>query len=53
MTLPACQRLAGADDNRVARVHADRVYILHIADGDDGVVFIPHYLILYFLIALD
>ena len=47
------QGLARGDDDRVAGVDADRVDVLHRADGDGGVVGVAHDLELDFLVALD
>ena len=47
------QRLAWADDDRVARVHAHGVEVFHVANGDGGVVGVPHHLVFNFLEALD
>ena len=40
-------------DNAVTRMHADRVEVLHVADGDAVIVAITHDLILDFLPACD
>ena len=47
------QRLAGGDNNGIARMDADGIQILHRADGDRRVVCIAHDFKLNFLIALD
>ena len=47
------QRLTGRDHNAVAGVNSDRVHIFHAADGDGGVVLIPHHFKFDFLEALD
>ena len=47
------ERLARSDDNGVAGMHADRVDIFHVADGDRRVIRIAHDLILDFLISFD
>jgi len=53
MVLLVRQRLTGRDDDRVAGVYADRVDVLHVADGDRGVVAVAHDLVLDLLVALD
>ena len=45
--------LAGGHHDGVAGVDAHGVDVLHIADGDGGVVGVPHHLVLDFLVALD
>ena len=40
------QRLAGRDDDAVAGVHAHRVEVLHVADGDAVVGAVAHHLVL-------
>ena len=47
------QGLRGADHNGVTGMDAHRVQILHIADGDGGIIGIPHHLIFDFFVALD
>ena len=47
------QGLGGADYNGVAGVDAHRVDVLHVADGDGGVVCVPHHLVFDLLVALD
>ena len=47
------QSLRRANHNGVAGVNAYRIQILHIADGNGGVIGIAHDLILNFLVALD
>ena len=47
------QGLGGADHNGVAGVDAHRVDVLHVADGDGGVVRVPHHLVFDLLVALD
>ena len=47
------QGLRGAHDNGVTGVDAHRIQILHVADGDGGVVGIAHDLIFDFFEALD
>ena len=47
------QGLRGGDDDRVTGVDADRVDVLHRADGDGGVVGVAHNLELDLLVALD
>ena len=53
MIFPVAQGLGWADHDRVAGMDAYRVQILHVADGDGGVVGIPHDLVFNFLVALD
>ena len=47
------QGLGWADNNGIACVNAHRVQILHVTDGDGGIVCIPHDLVFNFLVALD
>ena len=47
------QGLGRADHDGVAGVDAHGIQVLHVADGDGGVIGIPHDLILDFLVALD
>ena len=47
------QRLAGRDDDRVARVHADRVDVFHITDRDRVALGVAHDLVFDFLPARD
>ena len=47
------QRLRGTYHDRVAGVDAHRIQIFHVADGDGGVIDIPHHLVFDFLKALD
>ena len=47
------ERLARRDDDAVARVDADGVEVLHVADGDGGVTRVAHDLVFNFLVALD
>ena len=47
------QRLGGADHNGVTGMDAHRVDVLHVADGDGGVVCVPHHLVFDLLVALD
>ena len=46
------QGLRRTYDNRVSGMDSYRVNILHIADGNGGIVGITHYLVLYFLVSL-
>ena len=48
-----CQRLRRADHDGVAGVDAHGVEVLHVADGNGGVVGVPHDLVFDFLEALD
>ena len=41
------KRLTGGYHNRLARMDAKGVEILHVTDGDAVVVFITHYLVFY------
>ena len=47
------KRLRGTNHDGVPRVDAHRIQIFHVADGDGGVIFIPHPLVLDFLEALN
>ena len=47
------ERLARGHDDRVARMDADRVDVLHAADADGRVVAVAHHLVLDLLVALD
>ena len=47
------ERLAGRDNDRVAGVYADRVDVLHVADGDGVALAVAHNLIFNFLPARD
>ena len=47
------QGLAGGHDDGVAGVDANRIDVLHVADGDGSVVGVPHDLIFDFLVAPD
>mmetsp|Transcript_53712 Transcript_53712/g.150040 ORF Transcript_53712/g.150040 Transcript_53712/m.150040 type:complete len:338 (-) Transcript_53712:1913-2926(-) len=47
------ERLRGGDDDRVSRVDAHRVEILHVAHRDAVVVRVPHHLVLELLPALQ
>ena len=40
-----CQCLRWANNHRVARMDADRVYIFHITDSDGGIVFVTNYFV--------
>ena len=53
MILLVGQGLGGADHDAVAGVDAHRIDIFHVADGDGGVVGIPHDFVFYFFKALD
>ena len=53
MVLFIGQGLRRADDYGVTGVNAHRVQILHVADGDGGVIGIAHDFVLDFLIALN
>ena len=46
------QRLAGRDDYRIARMHADGIQVFHTANGDGVIVRVAHDLEFYLLIAL-
>ena len=43
------QRLHGGDHDAVARMHAERVHVLHRADGNAGVLGVAHHLVLNLL----
>ena len=47
------ERLAGGDDDGLARVDAQRVEVLHVADGDAVVEAVAHHLVLHFLPAAE
>ena len=47
------QRLRRRNDDRIAGVNADRIDVLHIADGDDVALSVAHDLVLDFLPACD
>ena len=48
-----CQRLGGTHYDGVAGVNANRIQIFHVADGNGGIIGIPHNFVFDFLIALD
>ena len=52
VVLLVAERLRGRDDDRVARVHAQGVKVLHVADGDAVVGRVAHDLVLELLPAL-
>ena len=45
MVFAVVERLAGRDDDRLAGVDAQRVHVLHVADGDAVVVAVAHHLV--------
>ena len=47
------QGLAGSHHDAVTGVDAHGVDVFHVADGDGGVVAVPHHLVFDFLVALD
>ena len=47
------ERLAWGHHDTFTRMDAERVEVLHVADGDAVVVFIANHLILYFLPTLE
>ena len=47
------ERLAGGDDDGLACVDAQRVEVLHVADGDAVVEAVAHHLVLHFLPAAE
>ena len=47
------ERLAGGDDDALACVDAQRVEVLHVADGDAVVEAVAHHLVLHFLPAAE
>ena len=47
------ERLRGRNDDRLARVDAQRVEVLHVADRDTVVIAVAHHLVLYLLPALQ
>ena len=53
MILLVGQGLGGADHDAVAGMNAHRINIFHVADGDGGIVGIPHDLVFDLLKALD
>src|SRR5919198_4253403 len=46
LVLLVAERLRGRDDDRIPRMHAHRVEVLHVADGDGGVARVAHDLVL-------
>ena len=53
MILLVGKRLRGTYHDGVARVNTNRIDVLHITDGNGGIVMIPHDLVFDFLEALD
>ena len=53
LVLAVGERLARGHDDRIARVHAYGIDILHVADGDGRVVAVADHLVLDLLVALD
>ncbi|KAF5059194.1 hypothetical protein DSECCO2_338460 [anaerobic digester metagenome] len=53
LILPVRQRQSRSHDDGIPGMDADRIHVLHGADGDGGVVGIAHYLKLNFLPAGD
>ena len=53
MILRIGERLRGSHHNRLSRMDAQRVEVLHITDGDTVIIAITHHLVFYFLPAFQ
>ena len=53
MVLDVSQRLAGRDDDGFAGMNAQRVHILHVADGNAVIVAIAHHLVLNLFVVMQ